>query len=104
MKEFLNVDKMKYTNHIINGEIVDINTIISDKKYFKELTILMGIPVAITGVVILTLAIPFSITFDTCRSLKYFYLKNNRKNHVKFRKILHNGFENWEEILRRTFN
>ena len=46
---------MKYTNQIINGD-VNIESLVSNRKYFKPATIMMTIPVAIFGLALLPAA------------------------------------------------
>lgn len=72
---------MRYTNYIINGDF-NIDSIISKKVGIRQITILMSIPVALTGVVILTGILPFAIIADGERytRLKYYqYLKIRQK-------------------------
>ena len=46
---------MKYTNLIINGD-VNIESLVSNKKYLRPATIMMTIPVAIFGLALLPAA------------------------------------------------
>lgn len=74
---------MRYINYIINGDF-NIDSIISKKVGIRQITILMSIPVALTGVVILTGILPFAIIADSERytRLKYYkYLKLRRQEH-----------------------
>jgi len=70
---------MKYTNYIINGNPVDIEQMILDKRGLKQLSILIALPVAITGLVIFTGAIPFAVFIDSIRALKYEYYQLQKK-------------------------
>ena len=47
---------MKYTNQVINGD-VNIQGLISNKKYLKPATVVMTLPIAIFGLIIFTLAL-----------------------------------------------
>lgn len=63
---------MKYTNYIINGKI-DIQGMVSHKKYLRQATILMAIPVAIFGVVVLSGVLPLAMMADSSRYAKLVY-------------------------------
>lgn len=69
---------MKYTNYIINGTVIDIESIIPEKPIIKQMTILGLIPVSIMGLTFLTAAIPGTLLIDGYRALKmkyYIYMK-----------------------------
>jgi len=73
---------MKYTNLIINGDIVKVDQLISDNKILKPITILVSLPVAIVGLSILTSAVPAALLIDGTRYVKYryyMYMKNYKK-------------------------
>jgi hypothetical protein len=72
---------MKYTNYIINGNF-NIDSILSDKIIIRQITILVALPVAFTGIVILTSILPIAVFVDSNRyvRMKYYqYLKIKRK-------------------------
>lgn len=74
---------MKYTNYIINGNIVDIDQLISTKPGWKQVSILVSIPVAIMGLSFFTGALPFAISLDGVRILKLkyiLYMRNYRRD------------------------
>ena len=73
---------MKYTNLIINGDIVKVDQLISDNKILKPITILVSLPVAIVGLSILTSAVPAALIIDGTRYVKYrynMYMKNYKR-------------------------
>jgi hypothetical protein len=73
---------MKYTNYILNGNIVDIEGIIPKKRIFRQLTVLCLIPIAFFGIGVFSLMIPFTLLIDGYRSLKmqrYIYLKKYKE-------------------------
>jgi hypothetical protein len=73
---------MKYLNSIINNK-VDIESMVSQKKGFKEVTILAAIPVAILGIVVLTSMIPPAAIIDTGRFAKtkyYQFIRRKKDN------------------------
>lgn len=75
------MDTMKYTNYIINGNF-NIDSILSDKIIIRQITILVALPVAFTGIVILTSILPIAVFVDSNRyvRMKYYqYLKIKRK-------------------------
>ena len=71
---------MKYTNQIINGKI-DIQSLVSDNKYWKPLTILVALIASIFGVVILSGSLPVVISMDSERYLRLKYYQHVRKQH-----------------------
>ena len=66
---------MKYTNQIINGD-VNVQGLISNKKFLKPATIMMTIPVAIFGFVLLPVA-----GMDLGRYFKFEYHKQVKLYH-----------------------
>ena len=81
---------MKYTEFIINDSVDDIDRIIPEKRYVKQVTILVMLPVAIAGVAILTCMLPATLTVDGLRSLKfqYYRLQKNKRRFEFFAEIL----------------
>jgi hypothetical protein len=72
---------MKYTNYIINGNF-NIDSILSDKIIFRQITILVALPVAFIGVIILISILPITIFADNNRytRMKYYqYIKFKQK-------------------------
>jgi hypothetical protein len=71
---------MKYTNQIINGKI-DIQSLVSDNKYWKPLTILIALLASVFGVVILSGSLPVVMSMDSERYLRLKYYQHQRKQH-----------------------
>jgi len=76
---------MKYTNYLINGEIVDLSAFNTNKIYLKPITIPLGITVAATGAIFIGGLIPMAVGVDTVRNLKCLLLKQERKHRYKKR-------------------
>jgi len=72
--------RMKYTSYIIDGDF-NIDGIVIEKQGIKQITILIGITVAIFGMVILTGLLPITITADTMRLIKLRYYLIQKKIH-----------------------
>jgi len=70
---------MKYTNYIINGNLINVDQLISDKKILKEISILISLPVAITGLAVFTSIVPLTVVIDGARALKYEYYQLQKK-------------------------
>ena len=68
---------MKYTNYIINGNVIDAKALENVPKIFLPFSIV----VAILGVVILAGAIPATLGIDGVRTLKYQMIKFERRYH-----------------------
>jgi len=66
---------MKYTNQVINGD-VNIQGLISNKKYLKPATVIMTLPVAVFGLIIFALALIPASGMDLCR---YVHLQYHRQ-------------------------
>jgi hypothetical protein len=71
---------MKYTNQIINGKI-DIQSLVSDNKYWKPLTILIALLASVFGIVILSGSLPVVMTIDSERYLRLKYYQHLRRQH-----------------------
>lgn len=75
--------KLKYTDYLINGEIMNMDSIQTDNKYFKFPVILISIPVAIFGVMMLSGSIPVAFTIDGLRNVKSYLIHQKRNMHHK---------------------
>ena len=71
---------MKYTNQIINGE-VNIQGLISNKRYLRPATIVMTLPVAIFGLILFTVALLPAAGMDFGRYMKLEYLRQVKMYH-----------------------
>jgi len=71
---------MKYTNQIINGD-VNIQGLISNKKYLKPATVIMTLPVAVFGLIIFALALIPASGMDLGRYMRLEYLRQVKLYH-----------------------
>ena len=76
--------KYKYTDYIVNGNIVDVNSLVSENKYMRIVTIPLASTVAIAGVAIFACLIPMTITVDSARHVMFHYIKTKRKYNVNY--------------------
>ena len=70
---------MRYTNYIINGRFVDLDSIQTNNWILKYPTLALSLACAGIVLLMLTGALPFAIAFDELRTLKYQYIKLKRK-------------------------
>jgi len=70
--------KLKYTNYLINGEVLNMDNIQTNNKYFKLPVILISIPVAIFGLMLIGGTIPMAISIDGVRAIKYYLIHQKR--------------------------
>jgi hypothetical protein len=71
---------MKYTNQVINGD-VNIQGLISLRKYLKPATVVMTLPIAIFGLIIFTLALIPASGMDFGRYVRLEYLRQLKIYH-----------------------
>lgn len=74
---------MKYTNYILKGNVIDLDQIISEKPGWKQVTILLSLPVAAMALVFISASIPMALTADGYRTLKmryYLYMKQYKRD------------------------
>jgi hypothetical protein len=71
---------MNYTNYIINGKIINVESILSNRKYLKHITIAVGIPVALFGIVTLTSILPLTFLLDEAKYRRIKYKKYMRSH------------------------
>lgn len=76
--------KYKYTDYIINGNIVDINSVMSENKYIRIISIPMVSTVAIMGLLVFACMIPMTISVDSARQIKFHYIRTKRKHNVNY--------------------
>jgi len=70
--------KLKYTNYLINGEVLNMDNIQTNNKYFKLPVILISIPVAIFGLMLIGGTVPMAISIDGVRAIKYYLIHQKR--------------------------
>jgi len=66
---------MKYTSQIINGN-VNIESLVSQNKYLKPVSIVFALWVALMGLIIFTGALTIALGLDSERYLMLQYLKH----------------------------
>lgn len=71
---------MKYTNQVINGD-VNIQGLISNKRYLKPATVVMTLPVAVFGLIIFALALIPASGMDLGRYVRLEYLRQVKIYH-----------------------
>lgn len=75
---------MKYTNYVINGRFIDLQSIQTENIILKLPLLLMSLIVGIMVLGMLTTVLPVAFVVDESRTLKYQYIK--LKRHYDFRK------------------
>lgn len=93
---------MNYTNYILNGNVININSIISKKRYFKQITITLAIPVAAVGVLTFLGILPVTFIMDRAKEGEIKYLKARRKyrRRKEFQAFLETVSDDKEELKR----
>ncbi len=72
---------MKYTKYIISDKFVNIDSLQTNNYYLKLPLILVKIPVALVGVMVIFGFLPMTIMVDECRNIKCFYIHFKRKGY-----------------------
>lgn len=75
---------MKYTDYIINGKVLDLESIIPSRRIYKFITIPILSTVALLGLFVLGGLLPMTITIDGTRYIRLQYIKIKRKYKVKY--------------------
>lgn len=71
---------MRYTNQVINGQ-VNIESLVSNRKYLRPATIIMTLPVAIFGLVIFAFALLPAAGMDFGRYVRLEYIRQLKIYH-----------------------
>jgi hypothetical protein len=81
---------MNYTNYIINGKIIDVDSLISSSKndLVNKSLIPVASAIAIIGVVVLASALPLTLSIDGVRQMKAICIKGMKRYHTKYVFIL----------------
>jgi hypothetical protein len=61
---------MKYTNYLLNENFIDLDSLVSEKKYLNKVTAILPCVIAIAGVVAISVALPITLTVDTINKLR----------------------------------
>jgi hypothetical protein len=91
--------KFKYTEYIIKGDIVDVNSLVSKNNYLRVVTVPIATTVAIAGVIILSGFIPMTIVVDSTRQVRLFYIWTKRKYKVNYVFLI--PVDKFDEVLRK---
>lgn len=70
---------MKYTNYLLNEDYINVKNIETEKKYLKPFVEAFSVIGAVGGLCIIGGMIPMTLMYDGFRSVKYEYIKFNRK-------------------------
>jgi hypothetical protein len=93
---------MNYTNYILSGNSININSLISKKRYLKPITITIAIPVAIVGFLAFSGILPATYIIDRVKEGEIKYLKVIRKykRNKEFQAFLETISDDKEEMKR----
>ena len=93
---------MNYTNYILNGDVINIDSLISKKKYLKEITITLAIPVVAVGFITFLGILPATYIMDRAKEGEIRYLKILRKyrKNKEFQTFLETVSDYKEEMKR----
>ena len=94
--------KVNYTNYILNGNVININSILSKKRYFKQITITLAIPVAAVGLLTFLGILPATFIYDRAKEgeLKYLKSRRSRRRRKEFQAFLETVSDDKEEVKR----
>lgn len=70
---------MKYTNFLLKNDFINVNNIKTDTIYLRPITETVGVIGAVGGLCIIGGMLPMTLMYDGFRSVKYEYIKFNRK-------------------------
>lgn len=77
---------MKYTNYLINGNVVDVDSLQTNNRLLKYPVRFVSIPIIFVGIIVIGGAIPIAIMADGVRNVKCraIHYKRNHKNIAQF--------------------
>ena len=61
---------MKYTRYLLTEDFIDLDSLVSDNIYLKDLTAVLPCVIGIVGVVVISTALPIVFTVDMVNKLK----------------------------------
>jgi len=73
---------MKYTNYVINGRFIDLDSIQTNNIILKLPVLLMSLTAGLMMLGMLVTVLPVAVVADESRTLKYQYIKLKRKYYV----------------------
>jgi len=93
---------MNYTNYILNGNVININSIISKKRYLRQITITLAIPVAAVGILTFMGILPATFILDRAKEgeLKYLKAKRRWRKKKEFQVFLETVTDDKEDMKR----
>ena len=74
---------MKNTKFILKDNFINLDILETNKFYLKAITVPITLIVGIAGVAMVLGMLPFTITIDGYRIIKYNTIKLERKHHIK---------------------
>lgn len=76
--------KLKYTDYIIKGDLVDVNSIISKNRYARIVTVPLASTVTVIAIITFSCLLPMTISVDGMRHVKLQYIRIKRKHNVNY--------------------
>jgi hypothetical protein len=61
---------MKYTEYLLKEDFIDLNGLVSKRRYLKEVTAILPCVIAMAGVVVISTMLPVTLTVDTINKLR----------------------------------
>lgn len=61
---------MKYTEYLLREDFINLDSLVSEKRYLKEVTAVLPCIIAMIGVVAITTALPVTLVVDTINKLR----------------------------------
>lgn len=61
---------MNYTKYLLSEDFINLDSLVSDKRYLKEVTAVLPCVIAMVGVVAISTALPITLTVDTINRLR----------------------------------
>ncbi len=77
---------MNYTNYIINGKIIDVDSLVTSSKndLVNKSLVPVASVIALIGVIVLGGVLPLTLTIDSVRQMKAICLKGMKRYHTKY--------------------
>jgi len=73
---------MRYTNYVINGKFIDLQSVQTDNWIFKLPVLAISLVAGVFVLGMLATVLPVALVADESRTLKYQYIKLKRKHYV----------------------
>jgi hypothetical protein len=75
---------VKYTNYLINGKVINVNVLHTDKNLLKPVYMLGTVMIVVVSIAGITIVLPIAIFLDGYRTTKYKIIRIN-KRHFHFK-------------------